>query len=128
MSEYYNDFIMEIDDAFIYDNYVKLSIISMVFYSFLDKIYKKKQFANTMVQTNDSDIIKIKKDVAASIIQNIVKERLSDISKKRQEKQAQEEQAQENEEKQENEENEEKEEKQAQTSYLSYLPLVGKFF
>ena len=124
MSEYYNDFIMEIDDAFIYDNYVKLSIISMVFYSLLDKIYKKKQFANSMVQTNDSDIIKIKKDVAASIIQNIVKEKLLHVSKKRkedqekQEKQAQEEQAQE----------EQAQKEQAQTSYLSYLPLVGRFF
>ncbi len=125
MSNYYNDLVLEIDDALLYDNYVKISIVTMVIYSLLDKMYKKKTMKNiktqTVVNLIEDEKMKIKHD-AATLIQRAVHKNLDkidvgmntdynliDLD---------------------NEETKDKKEvkEEVSSSYMSYIPLIGRYF
>ena len=131
------------DDVFLYDNYIKLSVISMVFYSLLEKFYKKKKMITQKIQTDETTIDDTKKQEAAEIIQNTVLLRIKEIKqndeKANDEKQNDEKQNDEkqNDEKQNDEKsNDEKANDECSAidnqnktySYLSYIPVVNYFY
>lgn len=126
MSGYYDDLLLEIDDAFVYDNYIKISIATMVIYSMLDKIYKKKHLKSIKIQTEVNLIEDEKRNNAANIIQKIVKEQL--LKKENETNKIKDNNSNKDNIKVDSTDNDNIDTDNENTSYLSYIPILNRFF